>query len=75
MKLLILQNKKEKVNKISDTEIKNILRIKCEEIKKQIGEDRLFGIFVIGPAWYGIAEITNMSVKGTNIKLLTNIDI
>lgn len=63
------------MNKISDTEIKNILRIKCKEIKKQIGEDRLFGIFVIGPALYGIAEITNMSVKGTNIKLLTNIDI
>lgn len=63
------------MNKISDTEIKNILRIKCKEIKKQIGEDRLFGIFVIGPALYGIAEITNMSVKGTNIKLLISIDI
>ena len=63
------------MNKISDTEIKNILRIKCEEIKKQIGEDRLFGIFVIGPTLYRIAEITNMGVKGTNIKLLTNIDI
>ena len=46
------------MNKISDTEIKNILRIKCEEIKEQIGEDRLFGIFVIGPALYGIAEVT-----------------
>ena len=46
------------MNKISDIEIKNILRIKCEEIKKQIGEDRLFGIFVIGPALYGIAEVT-----------------
>lgn len=63
------------MNKISDTKIKNILRIKCEEIKKQIGEDRLFGIFVIEPTLYGIAEITNMSVKGTNIKLLTNIDV
>ena len=63
------------MNKISDTEIKNILRIKCEEIKKQIGEDRLFGIFVIEPTLYGIVEITNMSVKGTNIKLLTNIDV
>ena len=51
------------MNKISDTEIKNILRIKCEEIKKQIGEDRLFGIFVIEPTLYGIAEITNMGVK------------
>lgn len=46
------------MNKILDTEIKNILRIKCEEIKEQIGEDRLFGIFVIGPALYGIAETT-----------------
>ena len=46
------------MNKISDTEIKNILRIKCEEIKEQIGEDRLFGVFVIGPALYGIAETT-----------------
>lgn len=63
------------MNKISDIEIKNILRIKCEEIKKQIGEDRLFGIFVIELTLYGIAEITNMSVKGTNIKLLTNTDI
>lgn len=44
------------MNKISDTEIKKILRMRCEEIKKQIGEDRLFGIFVIGPALYGIAE-------------------
>lgn len=46
------------MNKILDTEIKNILRMKCEEIKEQIGEDRLFGIFVIGPALYGIAETT-----------------
>ena len=63
------------MNKISGTEIKNILRIKCKEIKKQIGEDRLFSIFVIGPALYGIAEITNMGIKGTNIKLLISIDI
>lgn len=46
------------MNKISDAEIKNILRMRCEEIKEQIGEDRLFGIFVIGPALYGIAETT-----------------
>lgn len=44
------------MNKISDIEIKNILRQRCEEIKNQIGEDRLFGIFVIGKALYGIAE-------------------
>lgn len=44
------------MNKISDTEIKNILRTRCEDIKKQIGEDRLFGIFVIGKALYGMAE-------------------
>ena len=46
------------MNKISDAEIKNILRMRCEEIKEQIGEDRLFGIFVIGPALYGIAEVS-----------------
>ena len=45
------------MNKITDIEIKNILRTKCEEIKEQIGEDRLFGIFVIGPALYGMAEV------------------
>ena len=44
------------MNKISDTEIKNILRQRCEEIKNQIGEDRLFGVFVIGKALYGMAE-------------------
>lgn len=46
------------MNKISDIEIKNILRQRCEEIKNQIGEDRLFGIFVIGPVLYGTAEVT-----------------
>lgn len=44
------------MNKISDMEIKNILRERCEEVKAQIGEDRLFGIFVIGKALYGMAE-------------------
>lgn len=46
------------MNKISDIEIKNILRTRCEEIKEAIGENKLFGIFVIGPVLYGIAETT-----------------
>lgn len=46
------------MNKISDIEIKNVLRIRCEEIKSQIGENKLFGIFVVGPVLYGTAEVT-----------------
>lgn len=45
------------MNKISDTEIKNVLRQRCEEIKEAIGENRLFGIFVIGPVLYGTAKV------------------
>lgn len=46
------------MNKISDIEIKNILRMRCEELKKQIGENKLFGIFIVGPVLYGTAETT-----------------
>lgn len=46
------------MNKISDIEIKNILRMRCEEIKEAVGENKLFGIFVIGPVLYGTAEVT-----------------
>lgn len=44
------------MNKITDSEIKKILKNRCKDIKIEIGEDRLFGIFVIGKALYGMAE-------------------
>lgn len=46
------------MNKISDIEIKNTLRKRCDEIKERIGENKLFGIFVVGPVLYGTAETT-----------------
>ena len=44
------------MNKITDIEIKKVLKNRYEDIKKQVGEDRLFGVFVIGKVLYGIAE-------------------